>query len=612
MAGLIGTISNESWNWSPENFSQCLSGYKELNIQKCELPEFQFYRISLPSDLNKRWFLRDENKGISLVFDGHLFDKSTLIKDYHQGDSSIECDLEIIIAHFLKYGVAGLSKLNGNFLGIIKLDKSQSTIVFNDRLGFKQHFYTYFKDSLFISPQPKVFKSIPGFSYTVNPETMFEYLALGECWSGRTLINNIKYTLPAICLKLSNNKLDESIYWKVHYESDRSLKPMELAEELAIHLKRATSERTQNHPSIGLTLSGGLDSRVVLASIPSELRDSVYAATFGPWDSHEVQIARRTINEIPIKEHLLLSSNPADLIEHAASEIDRTAGLSSIGVAFAYPVVKQLSQKTDLLLDGYAMDLSLGGSYLSRNCFKLESNQDLIGFFKSKRVFSNQEFKELMQPNFDSAMPALLDQDLENKVREITSDEPANKVDEFAFQTHIGAFHVGDITPRCFFTVQHPSGDNRFLDLILKCPPEFRFQHKLYRKMLYFLEPAVKDIPYNLTMLPPKLPIPFWRIGKNVMAVRDRLINRMRKRDIFRNVKSNRSYVDYDLWFRNDSKWQEYFRELLMNKNSRYREFLNPDVVHNILEQTIDGSYPSTKKLLLIGNVELLLRSLED
>jgi asparagine synthase (glutamine-hydrolysing) len=67
------------------------------------------------------------------------------------------------------------------------------------------------------------------------------------------------------------------------------------------------------HPDVGLELSGGLDSRVLLAALPPEQRGGRAALTIGGADDPDVRIARRLALRFHLDHHVLPPPDAADL-----------------------------------------------------------------------------------------------------------------------------------------------------------------------------------------------------------------------------------------------------------------------------------------------------------
>lgn len=130
---------------------------------------------------------------------------------------------------------------------------------------------------------------------------------------------------------------------------------------LAEVLRRAAARRTAGPARVGLLLSGGLDSRMVLAAARAAGR-AVPCITSGTHDNLEVSLARASAARAGVPFRFV--ANPPDRL---AATLD-AATTASDGL-FAAPLNlfglwPEIVQDYDVLLSGHALDYTLRGYYL--------------------------------------------------------------------------------------------------------------------------------------------------------------------------------------------------------------------------------------------------------
>ena len=414
---------------------------------------------------------------------------------------------------------------------------------------------------------------------------------------------------PASILTYDGRDLSIEKYWEFKYKPDYNKSESEFVDELVKTFKKAVEIRTEDNFRYGVGLSGGLDSRSVLAGVDPTKRKDVIAYTFGPMDCDEVKIAKRVTKRAGIKEHSVQEISPELIIDNAEYLVWLTDGRNYIGVSFGYPVLKLLKDKIDVIFDGFALDLTLGGSYLSKD--KVDSkNEDLLfNILSKKRLFQENELHKLFTSNYYNKVKEVPANSFRDEFNKIKADHAGNKSDQFALSTHVAWLPIGYATRKSMMEMSPPPADNDFIDLILTIPPEWRLNHYIYRKFLTKLSPELAEIPYNKTMVRADAPLLFWRVGSIFLFGRELLkkkIHKFSKGKI--HLPNKRSYVNFDEWFRTNENWQSFFRELLLNENVKSEKYLNQNYIEKLFREQVAGEKDNSMKLLYLASFKLFLR----
>src|SRR5262249_2427677 len=140
--------------------------------------------------------------------------------------------------------------------------------------------------------------------------------------------------------------------------------------------RQAVAHQTQALLRYGVSLSGGLDSRTVLCSLSQRKNGKLRAYSWGVSDIHdEVAIARHTAYQLGVPwQYLPLA--PADFISQAGRGVFLTEGLDLAVQSYGLKVYPLIRQRTDALLTGLALDVTLGGSYLSPSLVTADAAPD--------------------------------------------------------------------------------------------------------------------------------------------------------------------------------------------------------------------------------------------
>ncbi|MFX0049682.1 MAG: asparagine synthetase B family protein [Candidatus Hodarchaeota archaeon] len=558
----------------------------------------------------------NDDKSLIIVFDGKIYDyKSELQVLKNRGYKfRFENDAEFCLYSYVEYGIKFIKNLNGNFVLAIYDFKKDQLIVANDRFGLRIHYYALINGTLLIAPEIKAILQDNTYKKELNEDAIASFFAFGEFWSGLTFFKNIQYLPPATVLIYDRNKLILEKYWEPLYDPDYSLSIENVAEKLVKEFKKAVNIRMKDKMSYGISLSGGLDSRAILAGISIENKNKTLTYTFGPNDCDEVKIASKAAKKTEV-ENFKFDITPDLVIQNSKKAIRLVDGINYLGVSFLYFISKSIKNRVDIAFDGFALDLTLGGSYLSKKVLQCKSLNKLQYILYRKRLFNDEEFSKLFKFSYYDKIkdiPLELFNNEFNKIKYKTKNF-GNLCDLFHINTRLAWFPVGYILTRDFFEMSHPTADNNFFEFILKIPPELRSNHLIYRQFLMKLSPELSKIPYNSTMVNPSSPIWMWKLGKRFLVfklVLKKLIWRYTRGKIF--LKDKRRYVNFEEWFRTNTNWYNYFQSLLMDEECLYKNFINQEYVKGLLSKIRKGKRLRMRhfanQIVFLASFELFLR----
>jgi asparagine synthase (glutamine-hydrolysing) len=553
----------------------------------------------------------NEDRSLCILLEGKIYDYKEEMNELKKKGYKFnyENDPEFCLYSYEEYGKDFVKTLNGNFVLLIYDFKNRKVIIANDRFGFRVHYYALNNGKLLFVPEAKAILQDETFKKELNDEGVAEYFALGEFWGDKTLFNGIRVLIPASILTYDGRDLSIEKYWYIKYEPNYNKSENEFVDELVKTFTKAVRIRMEDNFRYGIELSGGLDSRSVLAAIPHEKRKDIIACTFGNKDCDEIKIAEKVSKIAGIKEHIVYDISPELLMNNSEHEILLTEGRNTIGVSFTYPIIKEFREKVDVMFDGFAMDLTLGGSFLNKERINCGSKSLLSDLLSKKRLFQDAELCDIFRTTYYNNIRELPAKSFINEFNKIISEHPGNKSDEFAMFTHVAWMNIGEITVKDLLEISHPPADNDFIDLILTIPPEMRLNHNIYRKFLIKLSPELAKITYNSTMVRADAPFLFWRLGRHYLNYWDLIKKMIRQISKGRIVFPNRrGYVNYDEWFQTNEKWQEFFSELLLKENDKSEKFFNLNYIEKLLHEQMEGKKNNYAKLQYIGSFKIFLR----
>lgn len=219
-------------------------------------------------------FNKQEN--LKIVFDGYLLNQRQLVAEL--ADQGYSCgsksDAALMLALYEKYGKECLRKAKGMFVFAIYDLLEGSLFLARDRAGGKKLYYTRTSSSFVFGPDLKGMLRENVVDRVINKTALAQYLMLSYIPAPLSILDNV-YKLPAAHYMIvsADGNISIAEYWDVVYDDTQSITDYaECKKLLRDTLFCAVEESLHADPSVGLLLSGGIDSNVI-AGIMSRISD---------------------------------------------------------------------------------------------------------------------------------------------------------------------------------------------------------------------------------------------------------------------------------------------------------------------------------------------------
>jgi asparagine synthase (glutamine-hydrolysing) len=616
MVGIVGFISKEIPEKSLlDNMVTSLKHQGTYHIDTYQDQHFGCARIHRGIFSPEPQPIFNKEKSICLFFDGKIYDYQNQLETLKKKGYTFqyENDPEFCLNSYMEDGINFIKQLNGSFVFVLHDFTKGKTILANDRYGHNVHYYALHKDTFYFAPEIKAILQEKKIPKVLNDDAVTEFFLVGEFWNNKTFFQNINVLSPATILTFDGNQIFKEKYWEFRYQTDDRLTQDEFINELIQKYQKAIKTRMNDHLNHGITLSGGLDSRTVLAGMELKKRKEITTCTFGARDCDEVKVAQKVSEKAQVKNHVTLETSPDIIMQNAMHDVWLTEGRNYIGNSFAYPLLSLVKDDIDVIFDGYALDLVLGGGYLKKEILSCKNDEGLqkilLNIFFKKKIFQDTELPLLFKSAYYDKIKNIPQRSFEIEFNKVNHSDLSNKSDQIFINTRVTWMQIGDTPVRDLFETSHPTADNDFIDTILKIPPIWRYNHRLYRKFLMRLDPELSKIPYNHTMIRSDAPLFFWRIGLYYLYMRELI---KKKIFTFSNGKiflpNNRHYANFEEWFRTNKKWQSFFRDLLLNENSSLKKYLNQSYIRQLFDEQVSGKKNNIMKLMYLATFELFIR----
>jgi len=214
----------------------------------------------------------DYENGLTIVFNGciynHLELRSQLEREGHHFAST--SDTEVILKAFDQWGHRCVESFAGMFAFALYEHYSGRLFLARDRLGIKPLYYAEVGGALrFASTLPALLAG-GGVDTELDPVALHHYLTWHAAVPApRTILKGVRKLAPATVTIVSpdGQRTTES-YWRAQYSRHPRFadwEPEDWAEEILDALRTAVERRMVSDVPVGVLLSGGLDSSLIVA-----------------------------------------------------------------------------------------------------------------------------------------------------------------------------------------------------------------------------------------------------------------------------------------------------------------------------------------------------------
>ncbi len=334
---------------------------------------------------------------VSCWFTGYFFYQS---KYYFSRDACILFE-QILIEDRL----SNLKEFNGIFECVLIDEGKKRIFLVNDRFGFNQLFYCYTEKSAIICDDFWIATRQSG-NTELNKTSLLELLQYRFVSGKYTLVQNVFCLEPSSILEISYNqniKINREEYWHFQYKPQQlSLKEAE--EKIYNCLNNIISRfniHLFNEKTIGINLTGGLDSRYVVSLLLNNgmARERIKAFTYGSEESEDIRFSTLATSEFGI-EHtpILFKDDFEDFFDknHIDNMLNEIGFYSYFFPAYGVNRVLPYYKNIDYLLSGY--DGFYAGLKTTPELFNLKNKQELLNYIYSLNatILSNDQCQSLL------------------------------------------------------------------------------------------------------------------------------------------------------------------------------------------------------------------------
>jgi len=387
-----------------------------------------------------------------------------------RGHAVLSHDTDCLVHLYEGKGADFLANLNGWFAGLIIDRREHKVLLFNDRYGLGRIYYHQSPDGFYFSSEAKSLLAVLPQLRRIDQRGLAEFFSVGCVLQNRTLFEGISLLPPAsLWTFYRDGRVEKRRYFDpATWEQQQRLGAAEYEVRLREVFGRIVPRYLRSSERVAMSLTGGLDSRMILAWAQAA-PGSLPCYTFGgPYrDCADVRIARR-LAEICHQPHTTIR----------------------VGKEF-FNDFPALAEKTVYVSDG-TMDVSGAVElFVNRQAREIAPIR-LTGNYGSEVLRSNVAFRParldttLFTPEFGRLL----------KVAEETyrSEAAGHRLSFIAFKQVPWHHYARFAVERSQLTVRSPFLDNELVALAYQAPPELATSAQPLLQLIAAGNPALDSI----------------------------------------------------------------------------------------------------------------------
>jgi len=511
-----------------------------------------------------------------------------------------------------------LSKISGSFTFVAICE--DSAIISTDLLGTIPVYYT--KDGLYAASNAGILSRKIN-TPKINAEAISDLILYSAVQGQATLIEEINVVPPGSYVKYNLRKESLSCEYSITVNryswlnfDQSNTKDVDLFYETFDQILGKDLEDLGKHRELGLWLSGGLDSRLIVDLTKNHLEKfSLITYDANPGNGENISIASK------IARHLELNHIIPDIsedsftacIEEGVQRVDGRCNLIDFhGLPY---IMGDLTDDIDIIIETPGQGELFGENITNEEIRKLDQGHSVLDVYLNS--FSNLASRNVVQNIFSK--PLIKHKTLQTEVEVMPHNDSTELLLELFHQSFYPnshyrpklSLHNPDIE------IMTPLNDFNLLNLSANMSSSLRRNSKSLHTLNFSSQPVsplkmllirqtgrnLSSFNYDRTSLPPKLPL----ILHTYMNVTKTLIRTMRSKIGNKNPKWNQPY---DTWYMSNSNFTKTLDKFL--NSAAQRELYKTSAIQRIRDGYISGKKGNLRIMCAIVTAEIWLNNNTD
>ena len=431
--------------------------------------------------------MTDSDRGLTIVFNGCIYNHHELRRELERGGDGFfsTSDTEVILKAYARWGRDCVKRFAGMFAFAICEHDSGRVLLARDRLGIKPLYLARRPDGLrFASTLPALLAG-GGIDTELDPVALHHYLSWHAVVPApRTILQGVRKLAPATTMLIEPDGSESTeTYWRADFSRRQPPGAWDAAtwaEAILEALRTAVKRRMVADVPVGVLLSGGIDSSLIVALLAGSGQHKL--ATFsigfddvGKREGNEFRYSDLIADEFDTDHHKIhvptesmlpaLNGAIGAMSEPMVSHDAVAFYLLSQEVAKSYKVV-QSGQGADEVFAGYSWypplrDAAGCGADEYQAAFFDRADEEMPETLQARYRLDWDPSRQFLERHFAAAgAQEPVDRALRLDTEIMLVDDPVKRVDNMTMAWGLEA--------------RTPFLDHELVELAAACPPELK------------------------------------------------------------------------------------------------------------------------------------------
>lgn len=311
-------------------------------------------------------FFNDDGK-VVCVFNGEIYNFRELAAELKELGYSFRTrsDVEVLVRGWEQWGEELPNRLRGMFAFAIWDERRGELFLSRDRLGIKPLYYTEGSDGFIFGSEIKAVLAGRRSGPAENRRSTWRHLVCGFLTSWDTMFDGIRQLPPGCSMKVKQGSIVVSRYWDLEATAIIEMDNRQSEEQIRALLSESVREHLISDVTVGLTLSGGLDSTILARLISENSGYSGMRAYTWAWGAptDETPYAKQAADAFGLN-WILETGSPKE----ALKELERVVyhleePLSNVTALTAWGWARRIASDMKVTLVGEGADELFGGYF---------------------------------------------------------------------------------------------------------------------------------------------------------------------------------------------------------------------------------------------------------
>ncbi len=482
------------------------------------------------------------------------------------------------------YGARGnafLRELHGSYVAAMYDPEERRLVLINDRFGSRPLYFASFRGRFSWASSISALMADPDVPRGHSLRGISQFFTYGQYLGNDTCLEAVSVLPPAAILQcdLATGTVQIEQYYRLVDGCDEECPPSDVLERVDFAFKRAVDRRLDDANGLGLSLSGGLDARTILAVI-DEKQTPLKTVCLGMHGSLDHRCAEQmsAIVGCPHHNHVLDANFLASFRSHLQQMVRLTDGhyLSQCIVMPTLPLYRELGIK--ILLRGHAGEL-----LHMRKAYNYSLDDTALGL-RDEEQLDEWLFQHLQAYMLDGVDQPLFVGELQQHLKELARESLRNCLQASATASpptqRIWHLFVSERLRRetmmsmvkfnSVVEFRLPYLDNELVTLLLSIPAEYKLDELLQAFILQERRPEFLRITNSNT----GAGVGASKLRKRVASLQHRVFAKL-------GVPGYQPYERLGLWLRRELK--PTVEQILLCDETLDRGVFDPDGVRSVV-----------------------------